>query len=144
MSINREEMKAEAIRRMKKMGYFELSIEEFEKHDKVMVNEPPFGAHYYIDDEADLVAAIKEFEQENDALVYAVVRAFLTDGTTNFKMDSLLYVEAYKEEWGFFDADIEENIVMSYTINWTWQDCSEFGSIRIKRTPAAGILRDVA
>ena len=145
MRIPREKKKEEAIRRMKSLKYFNPSINEFRRSNKVMVNEPPFGAHYYIDGEPDLVQAIEDFERDNDALVYAVVRAILKDGFGQvYRMDSLLYVEDYEEEWEYFDEDIKENIIMSYTINWTDPEFSEFGSIRFKRTGAAGILRDVS
>lgn len=141
MMISREEKKAEAIRRMKKLGYFKPSIEQFKRYDKVMLNEPPLGAHYYIDEDKKLVEKIQELEESNNLLVYAVIRSFLTDGTTNFTMDSLLYVEDYKEEWQYFDDDIKYNIAMAYTINWTWPDCSEFGSISIGKTSGAGLKR---
>lgn len=144
MNISREEKKAEAIRRMKKMGYFSQSIKEFEKYDKVMVNEPPIGGHFYTDYYPELEAKIKELEERDNILVYAVIRAYLTDGSENFTMDSLLYVEDYKEEWEYFDEDIKDSVIMSYTINWTWEDCSEYGSIMVERTAGAGLKRKIA
>lgn len=140
MNIPIEEKKKEAIRRMRKLHYFRPSVEEFKKDGKVMINEPPFGAHYYIDDDEGLVQKIRELEQENNLLVYAVVRSF-----TNFgKMDSFLYVEDYRDEWEMFDLDIEwYSSVMSYTFNRDYPDCSEFGSIPIELTAARGILRSV-
>ena len=144
MNISREEKKAEAIRRMKKMGYFDLSIKEFEKYDKVMVNEPPIGGPFYTDYYPELEAKIKELEERDNILVYAVIRAYLTDGSEKFTMDSLLYVEDYKEEWEYFDEDIKNSIIMSYTINWTWEDYSEYGSIMVERTAGAGLKRKIA
>ena len=141
MNISREKKKAEAIRRLKALHYFEPSIEEFEKHDKVMVNEPPFGAHYFIDDDTALVEKIKELEARDNILVYAVIRGiFIVDGQT-LNMDSLLFVEDYEEEWAYFDEDIKDKYIMSYTINWDWEDCSEYGSICFDYTPAAGLKR---
>lgn len=144
MNISREEKKAEAIRRMKKLHYFKPSIKDFEKYDKVMLNEPPYGAHYYIDEDERLVSKIKELEKEDGILVYAVIRSFLTDGFESFVMDSLLFVEDYKEEWEFFDEDLPNKIIMSYTINWNWTDCSEYGSIGFDYTSAAGLKRRTA
>jgi len=137
MNISREAKKAEAIRRMKALKYFDLSIKDFEKNDKVMINEPPFGAHFYIDDDERLVEAIKSIEDRDNILVYAVVRAFTSLGT----MDSLLFVEDYEDEWGFFDEDANDGIIMSYTINYDMPDCSEYGSIGFRKSPAAGLIR---
>lgn len=141
MNISREKKKAEAVRRMKALHYFDPSIEEFEKHDKVMVNEPPWGAHYYIDDDKELVEKIKELEKQDNILVYAVIRSLMSVGGETLNMDSLLFVEDYKEEWIYFDEDIKDKIIMSYTINWNWQDCSEYGSIGFDYTQAAGLRR---
>ena len=46
-----EEKKQEAIRRMKKLGYFGQSINAFRRSGYVMINEPPYGAHYYTHDD---------------------------------------------------------------------------------------------
>lgn len=141
MNISREEKKAEAIRRLKALHYFEPSIEEFEKNDKIMVNEPPWGAHYFIDDDKALVEKIKELEEQDNILVYAVIRSFMAIDGETLNMDSLLFVEDYEEEWAYFDEDIKDRIIMSYTINWDWEDCSEYGSIQFDYTPAAGLRR---
>lgn len=135
--ISKDKKKQEAIRRMKKLNYFGQSISAFRKSGYVMINEPPYGAHYYTHDDERLQKAIKEFEEQNHALVYAVVRAFTSLGD----MDSLLYVEDYEEEWEFFDEDVEYGTLMSYTINWDMPDCSEFGSIGFKPTIAGGLQR---
>lgn len=144
MNIPRAEKKIEAIRRMKKMQYFSPSVREFKLYDKVMVNEPPIGGHFYTDYYPELEEKIKELEERDNILVYAVIRAYLTDGTEKFIMDSLLFVEDYKEEWELFDEGIADGYIMSYTINWNWMDCSEYGSILVERTPGAGLKRVVA
>ena len=135
MNITREEKKTEALRRMEKFGYWGRAREAFRRSNKVFVNEPPFGAVY--DPEPELAERIKEFEEKNNALVYAVARAFTSFG----KMDSLLFVSDYKEEWEMDDEDIGNGIVMTYTINYDWPDCSEFGSIGVRRGSGAGYVR---
>lgn len=133
--ITREELKTEAIRRMKKLKYFNLSIKEFEKNDAVMLNEPPLYAHFYLDEEQQKI--VDDFEKDNDALVYAVIMSL-----TNFgKMYSLLFVGQYKEEWEYFDEDLKDGITFAYVHNCDMPDCSEFGSIGIKLSPAAGLMR---
>ena len=135
MNISREEKKIEAINRMKMMKIIPDAIKQFKNSDKIMVSEPPIGGLYYI--EPELQEFVNNFEKENDALVFLVVRAF-----TNFgKMDSLLFVSDYKEEWEMDRDDIRDNICMSYTINYDMPDCSEFGSIGYKKMPSGSILR---
>ena len=135
MNISREEKKAEALRRMRKIGYWGRAREAFRKQDRVFVNDPPFGAVY--DPEPELAEEIERFEKEHDALVYMVVRSFAEFG----KMDSLLYVSDHKDEWELDDGDLDMNIAMSYTINYDMPDCSEFGSIGFRLGSGAGLVR---
>ena len=133
--VTRDEMKAEAIRRMELINYFAPSKEAFRRSGKIMVNEPPIGAHFYVEDE--LQSKITAFEKENNAVVYAVVRSFTDFG----KCDSLLYVDKYKDEWNRFDEDSKDGYYFTYTINWDCDWCSEFGSIMAIRTMAGGLQR---
>lgn len=134
MNITREIKKEEAIKRMKALDIIDDAMNQFKNEDIIMVSEPPFGALYWLDDEEKEM--VEEFEEEYDALVYMVVRSF-----TNFgKMDSLLYVSDYEEEWEMDNADINDGYVMSYVINHDMPDCSEFGSIAI-RSVCGGLLR---
>ena len=135
MNVSRELKKEEAIKRMEKMHYWKQAKEAFRRKNKIFVNEPPFGAVY--DPEPELAKTIKEFEEEHNALVYMVVRAFTTFG----KMDSLLYVSDYEEEWEMDNEDLRYGYVMTYTINYDAPDCSEFGSIGIRLGSGAGLVR---
>lgn len=134
MNISINEKKIEAIKRMKMMRIIPDAIKQFKNDNQIMVSEPPLGGLYWIEDK--LQSIIKEFEEENNALVYLVVRAF-----TNFgKMDSLLFVGDYKEEWEMENEDIKDGIVFGYTINYDMPDCSEMGSIGY-RSIGGGIVR---
>lgn len=126
MKITREEKKQEAIKRLKALNIINDAVRQFEKDNIVMVSEPPFGGLYWLNDEEKQM--VRKFEEEHDALVYMVVRAF-----TNFgKMDALLFVSDYDEEWGMDNENIEDGIVMSYVVNHDMPDCSEFGSIAVR------------
>lgn len=127
----------EAISRMRKLGYFDLSIKEFVKYGRVMINEPPVGCHYYADDDVQLQMAIEKFEREHRALVYAVIRSWTNIGD----MDSLLYVSDYPEDWRYDRQDLDQGFTVAYVINWTYPDCSELGSIGFRKTGAGGLLR---
>lgn len=135
MNISREEKKAEAIKRMRKLGIWNQAIREFKDHDIVLVTEPPIGAVYTLEDE--LKDRVAEFEEQHNALVYIVVRAFTQFG----KMDSLVFVSDYPEEWGMDNEDLNDGYVLTYTINYDMPDCSEMGSIIVRKTVAGGLER---
>ena len=134
MKISREMKKVEAIKRMRVLDIIDDAIQQFTDDDVVMVTEPPMGGLYWLNDEEKKM--VKEFEEENNALVYMVVRAFTQFG----KCDSLLYVSDYDDEWEFDNEDIADGYVMTYTINHDAPDCSEFGSIAVKKM-FGGLLR---
>ena len=127
--------KKEAVKRMKKWGIFPQTIKDFEKEDLVSVSEPPFGACFWVNE--DQKKRIKEFEEENDALVYHVIRSFTTFG----ELENYLYVSNYPEEWEMDNADILENQQLCYVNNLTDPMLSELGTIGIEITPAAGLRR---
>lgn len=134
MKISREEKKIEAIKRMKKLDVISDAIKQFADSDTIMVCEPPLGGLYWLNDEEKEM--VHKFEEENNALVYMVIRAFTNYG----KMDSMLYVSDYKEEWAMDNEDLDYDIAMTYTINHDYEFGSEFGSIGIKRIHG-GVLR---
>lgn len=135
MNISREEKKAEALKRMKSWGIFDQTIKQFEKEDLVSISEPPVGAFFWV--EGEELEEMKRFEAENNALVYCIVRSYTSIGI----MDAYLYVSDYKEEWEIDHEDQKEWQQLAYVINHQMPDCSEFGSIGLKRTIAAGLKR---
>lgn len=46
-----EEMRAEAVARMKMMGVWDVAVKEFETKARVMSSERPFGAFYDLSEE---------------------------------------------------------------------------------------------
>lgn len=135
MKKTREEKKTEAIKRMKKMGVFKPTIKQFADSDLVSASEPPVGAFYWLDDEEKKM--VQEFEENHNALVYMVIRSFTTLG----KMDSLLFVSDYPEEWKMDMEDLDNNLALAYVVNHDMPDCSEMGSIGWKLTIAGGLQR---
>ena len=126
MKISREIKKEEAIKRMKAMNIYSDAIKQFKNADIVMVSEPPFGGLFWLNDEEKEM--VSKFEQENNALVYLVVRSFTNLGT----MDNIFYVSDYQDEWEMDNADLNENYACVYVINYDMPDCSEFGTIAWK------------
>ena len=134
MQISQEEKKKEAILRMKKLGIISDAIKQFVGENIVMIAEPPIGGMYWLDKEQKEM--VKKFEEEYNALVYMVIRSYTNVG----KMDSLLYISDYKEEWQMDKEDLENNYIMTYTINHDCPMFSEFGSIVVKRI-AGSLIR---
>lgn len=135
MNISREEKKAEAIRRMKKIGLFEQTIKQFEKDDLVSISEPPLGFFFWV--EGVELAEMKEFERKYNALVYCIVRSYTEFGV----LDSYMYVSDFKDEWEIDNDMLKDNEALVYVVNRNAPVCSEFGSIGFERTVAAGLLR---
>lgn len=132
--MTREEMKKEALKRMKAFDIYPQIIKDFEEDDKISVSEPPHGAWYWLDDEE--LKQVREFEQNSGGLVYAVIRSFTEMGT----MDSYLFVSKYKEEWED-ERPSTDRIVFSYVNNTTYPYFSEYRSIGYEPTIAKGLVR---
>ena len=126
MNVSREIKKQEAIKRLKALQIIDDAVEQFEKDDIVMVSEPPMGGLYWLNDEEK--ETVKDFEEKHNALVYIVVRAFTNLG----KMDSLLFVSDYEEDYKADMQDIRDGYAMSYTINHDDPWCSDMGTIAVK------------
>lgn len=135
MNVSREVKKIEAIARMKEWGIYPPIVKQFEKEDLVSESAPPLGACYWLNEEQ--LARVREFEAQHDALVYHVVHSFTNLG----EMEAYLYVSDYEEEWEMDRESIGEWSQLAYVYNKDMPDCSEFGSIGLALTPAAGLRR---
>ncbi len=135
MNISKEDKKAEAVRRMELLGIFPETIRQFADDDYVSISDPPYGAFYWIDGDAQKV--VHKFEQDYNALVYIGVRAYTKIG----KMDAFLYVSDHKDEWAADRVDLTNKEPYAYVVNWDNLDCSEIGVIGIEGTIAAGLRR---
>ena len=129
----RDEMKAEAVKRLEMLKVMPFVIKAF-KHGSLMMSEPPFGALYELDDEQKQM--VEDVEKRYGGLVYMVVRQPMQFGLC----DSLLWVSQYEEEWDYERGDIEEGVVFTYTVNHDADFCSEFGCIGI-RAANGGLIR---
>ncbi|MCX4355867.1 MAG: hypothetical protein OSJ43_06535 [Oscillospiraceae bacterium] len=135
MSISVERKKEEAIKRMKLLGIIPDVIHQFEKDDLINRSEPPFGALYWV--QGDDLKHLHKFEEEHNALVYAVIRNYYNIGT----MDSYLYVSDYEKDWENDREELKNGEAFAYVRNLDDDECSEFGSIGVTRSPAAGLVR---
>ena len=135
MNVSMENKKVEAIKRMKALDFYKPYINLFEKDNKIFLSEMTGGV-YEFDEDEELNAKVKAFEEENDALVYHVIRTMTQFG----ELYNFLYVSDYEEEWEMDNADIEAGYALAYVWNKTDEWCSEFGSIGV-RGKFGGIVR---
>ena len=135
MNISKEKKIIEAVTRMRILEIYPETIEQFKREGLVSISEPPVGAFFWV--EGEEFKEMKQWEQEHNALVYCIVRAYTSIG----KMDAYLYVSDHKDEWADDREMLRNNETIAYVINRDMPDCSEFGSIGIRRTIAAGLAR---
>lgn len=122
---DRAEMKKEAIKRMKKLMLLPDCIEAFKKHDKVWIsiNE---GILFELNNEQQILDAIKSFEDKYGALVYHCVKNRIGD----MLVIAMFYVSGEKDEWKYDMEDIKQNYSYCYAFNITEPAFSEIGSIQ--------------
>lgn len=106
MNVSIEKKKAEAVKRMRKLGIFGPTIKQFEKEGLVSISEPPAGAFFWV--EGEELEEMREWEKKHNALVYVIVRSYTTLG----KMDAYLYVSDYEEEWQEDNECLKEGEVL--------------------------------
>lgn len=135
MTVSREEKKIEALARMEKWGIFPETIGQFKDDNLVSESAPPFGACFWLSDAQ--LERVREFEEKNSALVYHVIHSFTNIG----ELESYMYVSDYPEEWEQDRDDIAHGRQLAYVQNLDAMYCSEFGSIGVELSPAAGLTR---
>jgi len=132
MKATREEMKAEAVKRMKALKLLQNVIDEFVNEDMIDESEGNQGALYWLDDGEDEL--VKEFEDQSGSLVYHVIHHYFDasdydDGKVEFY--NLLFVGEEKDEWEDDWEDIRDGRVMAYVRNVTY-DFADMGGIQVK------------
>ena len=127
--------KQEALARLMHLKVPARICRDFERFGRVRLCVSPLGTYCELD--KTIQDAVKQFEEKYEATVYMVVRLHTSAGL----LDSLLYVGRYEEEWKEEKLDIRDGYIMTYTINWDHDFCSEFGSICYARNDFGGIIR---
>lgn len=138
MNVSIERKKEEAIKRMKAWEIFPGTVKQFERDNKLSESQPPMGACFWV--EGEQLKRVKEFEKEHDALVYFIIHSYTNMG----EMESYLYVSDEEEEWEYDWEDLRNGTQLVYVYNRDIPEFSEFGSIGIRRTTAAGLKRVMA
>ena len=107
---SQEEMKQEAINRMKMLLLHQNVINEFKKENKLNKSEGPLGTLYWLDEEEKDI--IKEYEEKWNVLVYHIIKSFTVDMGTIY---DLLYITDEKDFWEEERKMLEQGIVLSHT-----------------------------
>lgn len=129
----RDEMKVEAIERMKMLNMHKNPINEFKRNGKLNLSEQ-FGALYWLNDKEKEM--VRKFEEDNGHLVYHVIKTHTNFGT----LYSLMYVSKHDEEWEMDHQDLKDGYCFAYVVNADEPIFSEFGSIGI-RPSIGGVVR---
>lgn len=131
MQRTREEVKQEAIKRMKFLKIMPEIIRDFKEDDLVSYSQN--GILYWIDGSNEITEflseKIKELEEERDCLVYHVIETRYVELGT---MYTFLIIPLNDFEWECEKADLEVGIAFCYVYNKTFPECSEFGYVTIK------------
>lgn len=125
MEATREQMKEEAIKRMKMLGIYPPTIKEFEREDKLNVSRG--GFLYCLDDEYKTKVA--KFEEKYGGLAFAVIES----NTESGKLLSILYVSTHRDEWESDRLGLKSGEPFAYVFNLDAEECSEFGFIGVRK-----------
>ena len=107
---SQEEMKQEAINRMKMLLLHQNVINEFKKENKLNKSEGPLGTLYWLDEEEK--GMVKEYEEKWNVLVYHVIKTFTKDMGVIY---DLLYIIDEKQYWEREREELKEGLVLSHT-----------------------------
>ena len=133
-----ENVKSEALRRMKYFGLWQPCISAFEK-GKVCQSENS-GYLYEVDEKIQKI--IDDFQQTNEgAVVYHVIKSYMKFGENEpMSLYSFLYVFPDVESWVNDRAVESKGIVYAYVYNETVPEFSEPGFIGIEPN-CGGLVR---
>lgn len=132
MKVTVEEAKQEVFKRMKKLNFHPNVLSDF--NEGTINKSELIGILYWLNDEE--IKAVREFEAENESIVYHVIHQFTNIG----ELYSFLYVKLDDEEWEMDDDGLEQNEALAYVWNKTTPQFSELGYIGI-RPQIGGLVR---
>ena len=125
MTVSREEMKEEALKRMKALRMMAQPIKEFSKENKLNLSEV-CGILYWLDEEQERM--IRDWEMESGNLAYHIIHSFAEFG----ELFTVLYVSKHKEEWDYDNKDLKQGFPCCYVINKDIPEFSEYGSCEVQ------------
>lgn len=137
--MEKEQMKQEAIKRMKQLKLMADVVNDFEKNGRVYYSERQnkfFNAVlYWLDNQKEWEEKVKKFEEEHNCLVYHCQLTHLEFGDVL----SLLFVSSNEKEWPLDMEDLKNNYAFAYCLDLSGP-FSEFGTIGLKPS-MGGVVR---
>ena len=133
--MTQEQRKVKAIEFMKKLDIYKPYIKGFQENDQVCFFEM-FGG-FWVDQEPEVYAKMKEIEKEFNCTVYAITHEYLEFG----ECYSFLLVTRYKNEWdNLLVTEGNVHYAFSYVWNKDIECYSELGTIGVQ-SMGGGIRR---
>ncbi len=127
MKATKEQMKQEALARMKLLDLYPYTVRRFDEEGLIYCSwGVSGGALFLLTDEIREV--VEKFENQTGYLVYYVIENHTSIG----HMLTLLYVSTEMDEWPAHKQDLQDGCPLAYVENLTYPDCSEFGSVGVK------------
>lgn len=118
--------KEKALELLKEMDIYTPYVKGFEEKDQVCFFER-FGG-YWVYQEPEIEAKMKELEKQYKCVVYAITHEYTDFG----ELYTFLIVTNYPEEWSrLMISDGNKHTAFAYVWNKTDDWCSEFGSVTV-------------
>lgn len=124
--MTKQEMKNEAIARMRMLKIYSNAIRDFRKKDCVLNKSEGFGALYWLNDEEK--EAVKAFEERTGNMVYTCILNHFEFG----ECLTMLYVSKDPRDWEGERREVVNREPWVYVWNKTFDYESESGYIRVK------------
>ncbi len=128
MNTTKEQRKEVALKALKQLDIYKPYIEGFREKDQVCFYEN-FGG-YWVYQEPEIEAKMKEIEKKYNCTVYAITHEYTEFG----ECYDFLIVTDYPEEWDslILDQNHHEHYAFAYVWNKDDEWCSEFGTIGVQ------------
>ena len=133
-----DEMKEEALCRMKEVIDYTDIIDYFEGTGLPQVYEPPYGASYSLED--DELENIRKIESSRHILVWGVIRCFMLYNKQEVTVDCMLHVSQYKDEWEQEREDLRKGLPYVYTVMKEYP-VTDNGHINVYKSEGGTLLR---
>lgn len=127
MNTTAQERKTKAIELLKQLDIYEPYINGYEENDQVCFYENFAG--FWVDQEPEIEAKMKEIEKEHNCTVYAITHEFTDFG----ECYDFLIVTDYPDEWETLVCSKKhDHYAFAYVWNKTDDWCSEFGTVAVQ------------
>lgn len=133
-----DEMKAEALYRMKEVIDYTDIIDSFEETGLPQVYEPPYGASYSLEDEE--LENVRNVENSRHVLVWGVIRCFMQYNRQEVTVDCMLHVSRNKDEWEQEREDLRNGLPYVYTVLKEYP-VTDSGYINVYKSEGGTLLR---